>query len=64
MSVKIKSVNLMPVNNKVRKKYRQFHFQPGFSDISDLRLVDNCLKMTGIGGNESKTAYLDAQNDE
>ena len=35
-----------------------------FSGISDLRLVDNCLKMTAlydvIGGHESKTVILDA----
>ena len=33
-----------------------------FSDISDLRLVDNCLKITAydaIGGYESKTIILD-----
>ena len=44
MSVKIKSVKLMSVNNKVRKIL--INFNADFSDISDLRLVDNCLKMT------------------
>ena len=58
MSVKIKSVKLMSVNNKVRK-----NFGADFSGISDRRLVDNCLKLTAhdvIGGNESKTVILDA----
>ena len=53
MSVKIKSVKLMSVNNKVRRNIDQF--SADFSDISDLRLVDNCLKMTAYdvtGGNE------------
>ena len=40
------------------------NFNADFSGISDLRLVDNCLKMTAlydvIGGNESKTVVLDA----
>ena len=34
------------------------NFSADFSDISDLRLVENCLKMTAFdvtGGNESKT---------
>ena len=38
------------------------NFSANFSGISDLRLVDNCLKMTEydvIGGNESKTVILD-----
>ena len=53
MSVKIKSVKLMSVNNKVREKL--VNFSKDFSGISDLRLVDNCLKMTAydvIGCNE------------
>ena len=61
MSVKIKSVKLMSVNNKVRKIL--VDFSKDFSGISDLRLVDNCLKMTAydvIGCNESKTVILDA----
>ena len=65
MSVKIKSVKFMSVNNKVRKNIGQF--QCGFFGItiSDLRLVDNCIKMTAydydvIGGNESKTVILDS----
>ena len=56
MSVKIKSVKLMSVNNKVRK-----NIGPDFSGISDFRSVDNCLKMTAyvvICGNESKNSYL------
>ena len=60
MSVKIKSVKLMSVNNKVRKIL--FNFSAEFSDISDLRWVNNCLKMTVYdvtGGNESKTFILD-----
>ena len=60
MSVKIKSVKLMSVNNKVQKHIGQFHFD--FSGICDFRLVDNCLKMTAydvICGNESKTVILD-----
>ena len=39
------------------------NFRADFSGISDLRLVDNCLKMTAhdvIGGNESKTIISDA----
>ena len=39
------------------------NFSKVFSGISDLRLVDNCLKMTAydvIGGTESKTVILDA----
>ena len=44
MSMKTKSVKLMSVNNKVRKNIGQF--QHGFSGISDLRLVEDCLKMT------------------
>ena len=44
MSVKIKSVKLMSVNNKVRKNIAQFQYR--FSVISGLRLVDKCLKMT------------------
>ena len=59
MSVKIKSVKLMSVNNKVRKIL--VNFSAIFSGISDLRLVDNCLKMTAYdvtGGNESKTVIL------
>ena len=58
-SVKIKSVKLMSVNDKVRNNIGQF--QCGFSGISDLRSVD-CLKMTshnGIVDNESKTIILD-----
>ena len=38
------------------------NFSVNFSGISDLGLVDNCLKMTAydvIGGNESKTVILD-----
>ena len=38
-------------------------FSEDFSGISDLRLVDNCLKMTAydvIGCDESKTVILDA----
>ena len=38
------------------------NFNVDFSDISDLRLVDNCLKMAAndvTGGNESKTVILD-----
>ena len=34
------------------------NFSANYSDISDLRLVNNCLKMTAYdvtGGNESKT---------
>ena len=60
MSVKIKSVKLMSVNNRVRKIL--VNFSADFSGISDLRLVDNCLKMTAYdvtGGNESKTVILD-----
>ena len=41
------------------------NFSADFSGISDLRLVDNCLKMTAydlIGGNESKTVILDTEN--
>ena len=60
MSVKIKSVKLMSVNNKVRKIL--VNFNADFSDISDLRLVNNCLKMTAYDvtcGNESKTLILD-----
>ena len=37
------------------------NFSADYSGISDLRLVDNCLKMTVydmIGGNQSKTATL------
>ena len=43
MSVKIKSVKLMSVINKVRKNIGQFQY--GFSGISDQyhRLVGNCL---------------------
>ena len=43
------------------------NFSADFSGISDLRLVDNCLKMTAYdvtGGNESKTVILDTQNDQ
>ena len=57
--MKIKSVKLMSVNDKVRNNIGQF--QCGFSGISDLRSVD-CLKMTshnGIVDNESKTIILD-----
>ena len=56
MSVKIKSVKLMSVNNKVRKN--TVNFIEDFSGISDLRLVNNCLKTTAcvvMGGNGSKT---------
>ena len=60
MSVKIKSLKLISVNNKVQKIIGRF--QRGFFfGISDLRLADNCLKMTVydvIGGNESKTVIL------
>ena len=59
MSVKIKSVKLMSVNNEVRQNIVQFQYR--FFGISDLRLFENCLKMTaydGIGGNESKTAFF------
>ena len=55
MSVKIKSVKLMSGIILV-------NFSADFSGISDFRMVDDCLKMTahdGIGGNESKTAFLD-----
>ena len=51
MSVKIKSGKIL------------VNFSADFSGVSDLRLVDNCLKMTAydvIGGNESKTVILDA----
>ena len=61
MSVKIKSVKLMSV--KVKSGKILVNFRTDFSGISDLRLVDNCLKMTAydvICGNESKTAILDA----
>ena len=61
MSVKIKSVKLMSVNNKVRKNIGQI--QLAFSGISDLRLVNNCLKTTAcdvMGGYGSKTVILDA----
>ena len=37
------------------------NFSADFSGISDLRLVDNCLKMTAydvIGGNESKRVTI------
>ena len=39
-----------------------FTFSADFSDISDLRLVNNCLKMTTYdvtGSNESKPVILD-----
>ena len=38
------------------------NFSADFSNISVLRLVDNCLKMNAFdvtGGNESKTVILD-----
>ena len=58
MSVKIiKSVKLMSVNDKALKNIGQFQF----SGISDLRLVDNCLKMTAydaFDGNELKTVII------
>ena len=44
MSVKIKSVKLMSVNNKVRKNIGQFQYK--FFAIRGLRFVDDCLKMT------------------
>ena len=61
----LKSVKLMSVNDKVRKNIALVNFSADFPRISDLRLVDNCLKMTQtaydvIGGNESKTVILDA----
>ena len=65
MSVKTKSVKLMSVNNKVRINIdRMIDFNANFSDISDLRFVDNCLKMTAqdvIGGRWHwiKTVILD-----
>ena len=40
------------------------NFSADFSDISDLRLVDNCLKMTAYdvtGGNESKTVIVNTK---
>ena len=61
MSVKIKSVKLMSVNNKVRKIL--VNFSADFSGISDFRLVENRPKMTAydlIGGNESKTEIFDS----
>ena len=54
-------MKLMSVNNKVREIF--VNFSADFSGISDFRSVDNCLKITAydvIGGNESKTAILDA----
>ena len=47
----------MSVNNKVRKNIGQFLY--GFFGISDLRSVNDFLKLTaydGIFGNESKSA--------
>ena len=38
------------------------NFSEDFSGISELRLVDNCLRITAYdvtGGNESKTVILD-----
>ena len=54
MSVKIMSVKLklMSVNNKVRQNY--WSISVLLFGISDLRSVNNCLKITaydGIGGN-------------
>ena len=54
----------MSVHNKVRKNIGQIlvNFSADFSDISDLRLVNNCLKITAYditGGNESNTLILD-----
>ena len=45
---------------KVRQKYWSISVR--LFGISDLRSVNNCLKITAydkIGGNESKTAFLD-----
>ena len=61
------SVNNYVRENKVREVYVREYWsisQCGFFGISDLRLVDNCIKMTAydydvIGGNESKTVILD-----
>ena len=54
MSVKLKSVKFMSVNDKVRQKYWSISFSQfkGFSTSrhSDLRSVDNCLKMTAHDG--------------
>ena len=64
ISEKIKSVKLESVNNKVRQKYWSIQYR--FSSISELRSVDNCLKMTAyddvIGGDESKAAFYDQQS--
>ena len=60
MSVKIKSVNLMSVNDKAGKIL--VNFSTDFSGISDLKWVDYCLKMAAydiIGSNESKTVILE-----
>ena len=46
MSVKIMSVKFMSVNNKVRKKYWSISVR--FFGISDLRSVNNCLKITEL----------------
>ena len=51
----------MSVNDIVWKK--MVNFSEDFPGISDLRLVDNCLKMAAydvMGGNKSKTVILDA----
>ena len=45
MSVKIKSVKLMSVNNNKPERIL-VNFSADFPRISDLRLVDNCHKMT------------------
>ena len=66
MSVKIKSVKFMSVNIIIKSGKILVNFNEDFSAISDLRLVDNCLKMTAydvilIGGNYvSETVILDA----
>ena len=60
MSVKMKSVKLMSVNNKVRNNIGPFQYEFYFG-ISDLRLVENCLKMTAyyvISSCEVTYSYL------
>ena len=65
MSVKIMSVKIMSV--KIMSGKILINFSKDFSGISDLRLADNCLKMTAydvLGCNESKTVILDAKSDQ
>ena len=60
------SVNIKSVKSKARQKNWSISVRIFFG-ISDVRSVDNCLKMTaydGIGGNHSKAIFLDTKNDQ